>query len=309
MYIAILRLFKGMEVGGFTRSEVVGKTSISVGWIRAEDRQRVIDTLKSQGKVSGMEITSYSRDGTPIDCLYNCELMDMGGVKRLLTMALDITERKQAETQIKTSLQEKEVLLKEIHHRVKNNLEIISSLLELSRMQTSNQEAIQLLVDARSKVYAMAMIHKQLYQTGRFDLIRMETHIVNIVDFLRQAYQATARDIQVSIVPSDVQLTINQAIPCALVLNELLSNAFKHAFKNRFDGAVDIVIKETLSGLIMIRIRDNGVGIPENVDTEKPVTMGMELVVTLVQNQLNGTIQFERNDGTDVIMEFPVQRE
>ncbi|MBF0509300.1 MAG: PAS domain S-box protein [Deltaproteobacteria bacterium] len=252
-----------------------------------------------------------TRDGRIIDVEVAWEYRrnNQGEVTGFIYLVTDVTERKQAEAQIKASLQEKDVLLKEIHHRVKNNLQIISSLLDMTSMQTSNREAIELLADAKAKVHTMALIHKQLYQSERFDMINMESHVRSLADFLSQAYQATAKAIHVSIIPSTVQLTINQAIPCALVLNELLSNVFKHAFKNRPGGEVEVAINEPSENLIMIRVKDNGAGLPEQLDTQNPVSMGLELVVTLIQAQLHGTIRFEQDGGTEVIMEFPIQKD
>jgi len=155
----------------------------------------------------------------------------------------DVTERKQAEAQLKASLKEKELLLLEIHHRVKNNLQVISSLLDMSSMRIHEQRAIDLLNDARDKIHSMALIHLQLYQSERFDQIEMGNHVRELVSYLSSLY-ATGKSITSVIEISDVYLSITQAIPCALVLNELISNAFKHAFKERQKGTIEISMQK-----------------------------------------------------------------
>ncbi|MBF0495636.1 MAG: PAS domain S-box protein [Deltaproteobacteria bacterium] len=302
------------KITGYYKSQLLG-SEMFIMLPEDSDREALRHELKRLAEEQPLPYLwtgkSRTRDGRIIDIevAWEYRRSNQGEVTGFIYLVTDITERKQTEAQIKASLQEKDVLLKEIHHRVKNNLQIISSLLDMTSMQTSNPEAIELLADAKAKVHTMALIHKQLYQSERFDLINMESHVRSLADFLSQAYQATSKAIQVSIIPSAVQLTINQAIPCALILNELLSNAFKHAFKNRPDGEVEVAINEPSENLIMIRVKDNGAGLPEKLDTQNPISMGLELVVTLVQAQLNGTIRFEREGGTEVIMEFQVQKE
>lgn len=218
----------------------------------------------------------------------------------------DITERKRMDEQIKASLKEKEELLKEIHHRVKNNLQIISSLLDLSSMRSSN-EAVDLFTDARAKIHTMALIHSQLYRSDRVDQIDMKSHIHELVKFLSQIY--ASRLITPVIESYDVYLSITQAIPCALVLNELISNAYKHAFKEGQKGTVTITMQRSAGDTIFIRAKDDGVGIPEEVDIYKTDSLGLKLVRNLVQKQLKGEIEVKRDKGTEFIIEFKILKE
>ncbi len=217
----------------------------------------------------------------------------------------EIAERRRAEEQIKASLREKEVLLREIHHRVKNNLQLVSSLLDMTSMRTRNAEAISLLNDTRAKIYSIALIHMQLYESDRFDRIGMEEHLGQLVRYLTQVYSSSAGRIRLEVAPSDVFLTVNQAIPCALVLNELMSNAFKHAFKDGAPGVIRVTItmNDDNSGVHM-SVRDNGVGIPEDVDFDSTDTLGLQLVKTLVELQLKGSVKLLRDTGTELLIEF-----
>lgn len=217
---------------------------------------------------------------------------------------VNVSKRKQAEEQIKASLREKEVLLREIHHRVKNNLQIVSSLLEMSIMQTKSQEAHELLTDSRSRVFTMALIHEQLYQTERFDRIEMENHIRDLMLHLSQVHAQEGRFIESVIEPSDVYLSVDKAVPCALALNELIGNAYKHAFLEKQQGRVEVSLGKSDDNTVCIRVKDDGIGISEQVDLSTVDTIGLRLVRNLVEEQLAGKLTIGRDGGTEVIMEF-----
>ncbi len=213
-----------------------------------------------------------------------------------------------ANEQIKESLREKEVLLKEIHHRVKNNLQVISSLLDMTGMRIHDQQANDLITDARSKIHTMALIHARLYRSERFDQIDMRNHILELVGYLSQVY-SEREGITPVVEPTTVNLAITQAIPCALVLNEVISNAFKHAFKQGQKGMIEISIKRSDSDTIFIRVKDDGIGIPEEVDIYKTDSLGLKLLRNLVHNQLKGKIDLKRDKGTEFIIEFKTLEE
>lgn len=194
---------------------------------------------------------------------------------------------KQAEKKMQEALNEKEVLLGEIHHRVKNNLQIISSLLDLSSMRTQDQNAVSLLTDARSKIQTMSLVYSQIYQNGSFNKIDMEIHIRNLVSHMFEIYGERKRIIPI-IEISDIYLSIDQAMSCALVCSELISNALKHAFKKSIEGIIEISIQKSNQGMICIRIKNNGTSVPEEIDLYKTNTLGLKLVRNLVQQQLKG---------------------
>lgn len=216
----------------------------------------------------------------------------------------DITDRKRADEQLQASLREKEILLREIHHRVKNNLQLISGLLDLSTIHSQSMDARALLEDARGRIHSMALIHTQLYNSNRFDAIDMEQHIRELVLYLTQTYSIEHRHIAIQVDRSDVRLTVSQAIPCALAINELISNAFKHAFPGRTSGAIRVTMRQDQNHTIQIRVQDDGVGIPMDIDFDKPRNLGLQLVVNLVRRQLKGKLIVSRNAGTAVTMIF-----
>ena len=220
---------------------------------------------------------------------------------------MDITERKKSEEQIKASLKEKEVLLDEIHHRVKNNLQIISSLLDMSSMQSHNQETIELFAESRSRVESMSLVHSQLYESERFDEIDMEKHIQELFGNLLKIY-SKEEIITLDIKTANVYLPVTLAVPCALVLNELISNSLKHAYRDGQQGTISISMQQN-DDTILAKVKDNGIGIPDEIDIEKTNSLGLKLVRNIVYKQLNGKIKLIRNKGAEFIMEFNISKE
>ena len=267
-------------------------------------KERVREMRKKRRAVPLIEEKFIRLDGTYIDVEVAAMPFIYQDKQAVQVVARDISKRKRAEEKIQASLREKEVLLKEIHHRVKNNLQIISSLLDLSRRRTENQEAVDLLSDARAKVHTMALIHAQLYQSDRFDRIDMGRHIQELFNFLAAIYETKSRFVTYLAKPSDVSLELTQAIPCALVLNEVISNAFKHAFKEGEKGTIEASIQRTADDTIVIRVKDDGKGIPEEIDIDNTNGLGLKLARNLIQSQLGGRIRVEGNGGTEIVIEF-----
>ena len=216
----------------------------------------------------------------------------------------EIDEHKRTEEQSKVSLDEREVLLKEIHHRIKNNLQIVSSLLDMHSLRAYDPQTVGLLKEARAKIHAMAFIHSQLYQSDRLAQVNMDRYVRELVDHLSHVYAIHKESIRFDIENSEVYLTISQAIPCALVLHELISNAFKHAFKGRQKGLIKISMLGSTEDKTLMRLEDDGIGIPEETDIYKTDTMGLKLVRNLVLEQLEGSITVKRDNGTKFFIEF-----
>lgn len=221
----------------------------------------------------------------------------------------EISERVAAEKTLQDSLDEKVLLLGEIHHRVKNNLQVISSLMDLTRRRTLNEEAKTVLADARSKIYAMSLVHSQLYRSKSFTRIDMAVHIRRLLGSMSQIYTNSYRRIRPEIHCSRVFLSVTQAIPCALALNELISNVYKHAYPGDEKGECRIYMKEADDRRIRFRVQDFGPGIPEGVDIEGTETLGLKLIRNLVRKQLKGEVWFKNDNGTDITAEFPVDHD
>jgi PAS domain S-box-containing protein len=216
----------------------------------------------------------------------------------------DITDRKRAEEKLVASIAEKEVLLREIHHRVKNNLQLISGLLDMTRMNSRDESTNEILTDMMLKIQTMAQIHTRLYESKQFGKINLSAQIRDQIDALSSIYSHKGHEISVEIHSEDVFLPVDQAIPCALIVNEILSNAFKHAFKGRKKGTIAISASRN-KDLIGITIRDDGVGLPEKFDITHTNSLGIQLIRNLVEHQLRGSLTLKsRAAGTEFCMEF-----
>jgi two-component sensor histidine kinase len=215
----------------------------------------------------------------------------------------DITERKRAEEKIRASLREKEVLLKEIHHRVKNNLQIISSLLYLQATRTEHPGAISALRESRNRIKSMALIHERLYQSPNLASVDMGEYTRNLVSDLQRSHSIGERAVRLRLDIEDIPLGITEAIPCGLIINELVSNALKHAFPKGRAGEITIGLQRGGANQVTLTVSDNGIGLPEQVDFRKSPSLGLTLINSLVE-QLGGTIELDRSGGTAFTITF-----
>lgn len=208
----------------------------------------------------------------------------------------DITEQKRAEENTLKSLKEKEVLLKEVHHRVKNNLQVISSILNLQTSYLKDKGTISLLKECQNRIKTMAFIHESLYQNKDFSQINFSEYIVTLVKNLFYSFEASQQKIKTNFDIDTILLNLDLSIPCGLIMNELVSNALKYAFEGGREGAIFIRLKKE-KGKIKMAVSDNGKGLPEHIDFRNTETLGLQLVTTLTE-QISGTITMNRNKGT-----------
>jgi PAS domain S-box-containing protein len=219
------------------------------------------------------------------------------------TLVQDLTAFKTAEEQVKASLEEKVVLLKEIHHRVKNNLQVISSLLYLQAEKVRDQQLREILQDSQNRVKSMALIHEKLYQAKDLARVDLGEYIRNLVSYLLRAHSTQKADVRLHIHAEDIFLGIDTAMPCGLIINELVSNALKHAFPNGKPGEVHIDLNTEQNSLFCLKVWDNGIGFPAEIDFQNTSSLGLQLVNTLVQ-QLDGAIELHRNGRTQFTIHF-----
>ena len=216
----------------------------------------------------------------------------------------ELAERERAEEQIKASLREKEILLKEIHHRVKNNLQIISSLLKLQSGYIKDEQALAMFKDSQNRIRSMALIHEKLYQSKDLSRIDFAEYIYDLTNNLLRSYTASSHTIKLTTSADDVWLDIDTAIPCGLIINELVSNSLKHAFPvQNQEHQVNVHIRPYNNKQFILTVSDNGVGFPENVDFRNTETLGLELVCTLIE-QLDGTVELDSSQGTKFVITF-----
>jgi two-component sensor histidine kinase len=212
---------------------------------------------------------------------------------------------KQAEDQIKTSLMEKEVLLKEIHHRVRNNMMVISSLLNLQKAAMSDKNAKDALQDSLNRVQAMSTIHETLYRSDHMAAVEVKIFLLELGRIIFKGY-ALSDNIQLILKVENVIIGVKQASPLGLIVNELITNSLKYAFPENQQGEIMLSLQQIENQLEM-EYEDNGVGILKDFDWKSANTLGLKLVRTLVENQLDGSIDMERNNGTKFTIKFNIE--
>ena len=223
----------------------------------------------------------------------------------VLSTIIDISHRKEEEERVRAALKEKDILLGEIHHRVKNNLQIIYSLLGLQSARIDDPAAQELLRDSQNRIHSMALIHQTLYGSQDFERVDFALFIDTLLPALIRSYGIDTERIAIRVDVEPVRLPIDVAVPCGLAVNELITNAFKHAFRDRDRGEIRIALTRQLGNEALLSVSDNGVGLPDHMDTSTTDTLGLQLV-GLLAAQVDGTISIQRHDPTRFSLRFSI---
>ncbi len=296
---------------GYLPEEVVGRTPFD--FMTPDEAERVramFQEIASSGRpFERLQNVNIHKDGKLV-------VLDTSGVPILDAngnlsgyrgIDRDITDSKRAEEELKSSLEEKEVLLREIHHRVKNNLQIISSLLNLQSGYIQDRQALDVFRESMNRIRTMALVHETLYRSRDLAKIDFPEYIKNLISYLVQAYSIDLHAVDIKTNIEDVVSDIDIAIPFGLILNELVSNTLKHAFPEGRGGEVLIEICPDGDSNIIVKVSDNGIGFPEEIDFRNTESLGLQLVMTLV-GQLRGDIELEKGAGTGFRITFPANK-
>lgn len=292
---------------GYTFSEMLGKSPYD--FTHPDDITSVLQPYHealASGKIGAsiIEVRNRTKDGrwiwleSSVTPVLNAE----GALVWALSASRDITERKAAQEQIVASLREKELLLKEIHHRVKNNLQIISSLLNLQASHIKAPELVPLFMESQNRVRTMALIHEKLYRSDNLAVIDFGAYIRELTGFLFRTYRTGAARVGLEITTDEITFGIDTAVPCGLLINELVSNALKHAFPANTEGMLRISLRQSENSCILI-VADDGLGLPDGFSINKTATLGMELIRSLSQ-QLDGRLEINQHHGTTFMITF-----
>lgn len=227
-----------------------------------------------------------------------------GIVEEVSGIGFDITENKLNEVKIIQSLKEKEVLLKEVHHRVKNNMQVISSILNLQSSYVKDAYALNLLKECQNRIKTMAFIHESLYQTKNFESVNFSEYVTTLTKNLIHSYTINSQKIKLILTLDNLFLNLDTSIPCGLIINEIVSNSLKYAFPDNRDGIIFVNLKKD-KHKVTIEAGDNGVGFPETLDIKKTQTLGLQLVDTLIE-QIGGSLTIDNSKGTKFIIEFKI---
>jgi two-component sensor histidine kinase len=214
----------------------------------------------------------------------------------------EVRERKKTEEKIKTTLKEKEVLLKEIHHRVKNNMQLISSILNIQSKHLRDEQALKMFKNGQSRIRSMALVHEKLYESKNLAGIDFAEYIRSITTYLFTLYKISEA-VRLNVDIKDILLDINTAIPCALIVNEIVSNSLKYAFPEGIEGEIYIGLRSDKPDKFILIVKDNGIGFPKELDFRKTESLGMQLIIMLA-GQLEGTVELDKSKGTAFTITF-----
>ena len=254
---------------------------------------------------AGKDVYAVRKDGGEFPVEIGLNPIDTEEGPMVLSTIVDVSHAKEEEERTRAALKEKDILLSEIHHRVKNNLQIVSSLLSLQSARTTDPAALDLLRECQNRVHSMALIHQTLYGSNDFSRVDFARFIGVLLPALIISHQIDPNRIAVRVDVEPVRLPIGIAVPCGLVVNELITNAFKHAFRDRDRGEIRIALTRQLGNEAMLSVSDNGIGLPDRLDIMKTDTLGLQLVEALV-SQLDGAVSINRCDPTRFSLRFPI---
>ena len=292
---------------GYTTEELTHRNTPLAHFILEEDRSAVEEILTGAAGTGKPVLLRWKcRDGRIVWMEHRTSPIqdESGAIVAGEGIAIDITARIQAERAVRVSLEEKEALLKEIHHRVKNNLQIVSSLLSLQTEHVAPEKALEALRESQARVRSMAMIHEQLYSSGDLARIDFDRYVRDLAGYIFRTYSSEAGGISLDVDVQAIALGIDRAIPCGIIINELLTNALKHAFPHGAGGSVRVRLAKGDGREIVLTVEDDGIGLPEGPDPAKRSSLGLELVQTLVE-QLKGRISMESAGGARFTIRFP----
>ena len=243
------------------------------------------------------------KDGTVFPVEASTGKFSVGNNDFVYAIIRDISRRKESEAKVQASLREKEVLLREIHHRVKNNMQVIVSLLRLHSRKTKNEQLHHVFSECRDRINAMSLIHEALYESRNVSQIDFSSYLKKLCRHLNQAY-GRSRPIETTVASSQIWLGMDQGIAVGMVVCELVSNSFKHAFAEGSQGTISIQLEPLAGREVQLTVRDDGVGLPEEVDIQAPQSLGLDLAVSAITGELGGSIEVDRELGTRYIIRF-----
>jgi len=296
---------------GYTRGQLIARPGDML--VAEHDRETVrayqaryaaapADLLSAR---PGRDLTARRADGTTFAAQVGLSPYHVGDQLRIIATVRDVTAQRAVERRMATSLREKEVLLREVHHRVKNNMAVMSSLFYLQARHANDPETVRVFRESESRVHSMAMVHEVLYRSDDLSSVDFGSYLDALLSHLMNVYRGTVPGLRLERDIAALHLSLDQAVPCGLLLNELLTNAFKHAF---VDAQVPVLRVRAAAdgGHVRIDVMDNGVGMPADVPASRPATLGLRLMRALVE-QLDGTIETSSSAaGTRTRLVFPV---
>jgi len=302
----------------YSAEEIIGKNlgMLLPESIRSDHSEHINNFGKSEIVSKGMkersEITGLRKNGDIFPAEANISQVEIDGRQIFTAILRDVSEQKLIENKLRESLKEKEILLQEVNHRVKNNLQVILSLFALQGESTDDPERIAMLSEIRLRIQSMAMIHEKIYKSERLGQINFHQYVKDLTTEIFHTYSTSSGSVRLNLEVAPVSLEINRAVPFALILNELTSNALKYAFTAKEKGNLSISLNLEKDKLLLLTVCDDGIGIPKKIQFSNTKTLGLRLVRVLTR-QLNGKAELKENPyckksrGTMFVFRFPLE--
>lgn len=293
---------------GKSKEELLGKTFLPL--VHPDDQKNTLEALENLKKPPyrvKIEQRAKTTEGWRWIAWEDYAIRDeMGNIIEVQAVGRDITPVKEKEAKLLEALNEKDIMIKEIHHRVKNNLQVISSLLYLQSSYHDNQLAGKILQDSQNRIQAMALLHEKIYQSDNFNKIDMPEYLESISRQIMSYYTFTTGNIELQVNIADLDISIEKAISCGLIVNELVTNSLQHAFTDKCNGFIRVDMQPEEPGFVKLAVKDNGRGFPEGFDPLTNDTLGLQLVFNLAE-QLNGNFKYANESvGAIVEINFPI---
>ena len=298
------------DMFGYSTEELYRKTFYELG-VEEEVEESLVDwdqLLSGKIKNFSREQMYVRKDGELINANVTVSLVKdaNGSPNYFVAVFEDITERKEYERQLEESISEKEVLLKEVHHRVKNNMQVISSILNLQSSYVDDETALSILRESQDRIKSMSFVHESLYQSNTLSEVNFAGYIQNIAKNLYHSYGRPGGAIHLEFDLEEIYLNLDTSIPCGLIINEIVSNSLKYAFEGMESGTITIKFSKLSDGRLKLIVSDNGIGLPNDFDIENADSLGLQLVTTLI-TQIGGELELTTKKGTEFSIVFKEQ--
>lgn len=291
---------------GMPKEKVLGRKVSEINVYNAINKEIEAAVAEKHSRIFESNVTTHHLKNIWISTTLTPIYSEFGNLKKLVFVDTDITSGKLLQKQIEESLKEKDVLLKEIHHRVKNNLQIIISLLNLQSGYIKDEATLKAVQDGQNRVRSMALVHEKFYQAEELSEIDFGEYVEKLTQYIYQSYGDKTDRVKMIIESDRVGLDMDTAMPSGLLINEIVSNAYKYAFPGDSKGEIRIILKKQ-HGKVIFKISDTGVGLPEEINLEAAESLGMQLIQALTA-QLDGELEVSREKGTEFTVSFNYPR-
>jgi PAS domain S-box-containing protein len=283
---------------GYAPAEVIGRSALELGLFDDPvDRARLGELREGRSTHLAWEPRLRKRDGGVIASACAVEAVRIRGEAYLVAQVLDQTERRVAEDRLRETLAEKEILLRELYHRANNNMQVISALLDFQALAMEEPRLSRALSDTQDRIASLALVNRKLFEAQDLSHVNLREYIEDLLGLLASSNSSRNGRMRFETALDDVRILVDTAVPCGLILNELISNVFRHAYPDGADGILKLSLHQDADGLIRLGVSDRGVGLPKGFDVGRDGGVGLQSIVGLCSSQLKGRVVFDQSAG------------